>query len=339
MENLTQLKDTLKNLQNDMRTLVTNGQTLLANQAATPAQLTEHTEKINALQARIDLTRATIAQEEATQQTALPAQAANKGGRVIAMLKSNEYKQAFAYAIRNRVNPSAPCPDPSLNVLFDAMTESGGTPVGSDGGFLVPDDVQTQVRERMRQLNPLRDLFEVEPTSASKGSRVMDTAPTTGLTQLDGEAPAGGVPEDDQPDFASVNYTLTTYGLIIPVSRELAADETANLFAYLARWYAKKQVITENKLLKASLELLTSKSITDEDDQNAIMQLRSILNMALDPAIFRAQNQALEHLYIINPNPKFRLQAASLDSIWSTHPPLIKRIARLRGLIEPAPAS
>ena len=285
MENLTQLKDILKNLQNEMRALVANGQTLLANQTATPAQLTEHTGKINALQARIDLTRATISQEEAGQQTALPAKAATKGGRVVAMRKSNEYAQAFAYAIRNRVNPANPCSDPSLNVLYDVLTESGGSPAGSDGGFLVPEDVQTQINERLRQLNPLRDLFTVEATSTSKGTRIVDTAPTTGLTQLDGEAPAAGVPEDDQPSFAPVNYSLNTYGLIVPVSRELAADETANLFGYLARWYTKKQVITENGLLKAALELLTAQSITDEDDQNAIMQLRSVLNMALDPAI------------------------------------------------------
>ena len=40
----------------------------------------------------------------------------------------------------------------------------------------------------------------------------------------------GGIAKDDQPKFAKVTYSLKTYGLIVPVSNELANDEVANLF-------------------------------------------------------------------------------------------------------------
>lgn len=286
MPTLTQLKDTLRNLQNDMRTLVTQGTALMSDNTASAAQLTQQTSAINTLQARIDLARAAVAQEEQQQQTvAQVAAPAGEPRSVIAMRQSREYHRAFATALRNRANPAAPCAEESMKVLYDALTESGGIPAGADGGFLVPEDVDHQIRERMRALNPLRELFTVEPTSFSRGTRINDNAPTTGLTQLDGENPAGGVPQDDQPSFSQISYSLNTYGLIVPVSRELAADEVANLFGYIARWYGKKQVITENILLKAALNLLTAGVITADDDLNAIAQLKSILNIALDPAI------------------------------------------------------
>ena len=45
----------------------------------------------------------------------------------------------------------------------------------------------------------------------------------------------------DQPLFTRVIYTLAKYGLIVPVSSELIADNTAGLMAYLARWFAKRE--------------------------------------------------------------------------------------------------
>lgn len=40
------------------------------------------------------------------------------------------------------------------------------------------------------------------------------------------------------------------------------------------------------------------------------------------------RNRAFEHIYIVN--PVNRLTRADTDSIWSTHPPVIKRIAMLK---------
>ena len=53
---------------------------------------------------------------------------------------------------------------------------------------------------------------------------------------------------------------------------ELANDEVANLFGYLARWFAKKQILTENALLKTKLETLTAGQVAATD--NAVDALR-----------------------------------------------------------------
>ena len=211
--------------------------------------------------------------------TPQPAPAApNAGDRTLRdMLKSNEYARAFAHAIRTGMTGE------SDRILFDALTIAGGTTAGEDGGFLVPADMDTMIRELRRDMSPLADLFNVESVTSNSGWRVVDAAPTAGMTALTSEVPTGGVAKDDQPKFKKVTFSLTTYGLIVPVSNELANDETANLFGYLARWFARKQVLTENALLRAKLEALTAGAITSTDD--AIGALKRALNKELDPAI------------------------------------------------------
>ena len=200
------------------------------------------------------------------------------------MLASNEYARAFCYAIRNGVTRKNGRGNEHVKILFDALSEGGGDPVGTDGGFLVPVDIDNIIHEIKRELLPLSDLFNVESVSAPTGWRPIDTAPSTPMPEID---EMGTVPNNsDQPAFGKVNYALAKRGLRIPISNELMADEDANLMEYLGRWFAKKLVITENYLLLAALgtpsTALTSGSITAEG------AIKTILNKSLDPAISAA---------------------------------------------------
>ena len=198
--------------------------------------------------------------------------------------KSNEYARAFAFALRKGISPdSGHQYAEKLKPLYDALSIGGGTTPGEDGGFLVPEDIDHSIRELQRELNPLRQYFSVEGVSTQSGWRVADNAPTTGFTQVD---ELSTVPKDDQPAFAKISYVLVKYGLILPISRELANDEVANLFGYLARWGAKKELITENTLLLAALNALSSAAVAIEAGQE-LKGLKKILNVSLDPAISR----------------------------------------------------
>jgi len=59
----------------------------------------------------------------------------------------------------------------------------------------------------------------------------------------------------------------------------------------------------------------------------------ALRKIAVDPAPLRMENRATEHLFIVNPDLSKRLDHPNRDSIWMTHPPVIKRIERIRGLI------
>lgn len=195
------------------------------------------------------------------------------------MLRSREYARAFAYAIQNGVSRKNGRSNEQVKILFDALTESGGTPVGTDGGFLVPEDIDHTIQEQRRALNPLADLFGEENVTAPTGWRVMDTAPNKGLVDVDEMGEIDD--DDDQPAFAKNPYSCTKKALILPVSNELATDNVANLFSYLGRWFAKKLVITENTMLLTALRSLTAASIAS----NPLGGIKTALNVGLDPAI------------------------------------------------------
>ena len=197
--------------------------------------------------------------------------------------KSNEYARAFAYAMKHGLNARNGMGNENIKVLYDALTEEGGSPAGTDGGFLVPEDMDHEIRELKRQLNPLSALFNVENVTSFTGWRVHDTAPTSGMTLVN---EMGTIPTDDQPAFVKVPYTLDKYALRLPVSNELLSDEVANLMAYLSKWFAKKDVLTENGLLIAALKTLTASSIVPAGTgKTAIDGFKTALNKALDPAI------------------------------------------------------
>ena len=160
-------------------------------------------------------------------------------------------------------------------VKNEGMTE--GTP--ADGGLIVPSDIQTMIREQMRALSPLSELFTVETVSTNTGSRVRDTAPTNGFTKV---AEMGTISKDDKPAFAKVEFTVEDYALIVPVSNDLLSDTDQNLLAYLSRWLGKKAVITENKLLLTLLTALdgAAASITES---GALKTIKKLVNTSLDP--------------------------------------------------------
>ena len=160
-------------------------------------------------------------------------------------------------------------------VKNEGMTE--GTP--ADGGLIVPSDIQTMIREQMRALNPLSELFTVETVSTNTGSRVRDTAPTNGFTKV---SEMGTISKDDKPAFAKVEFTVEDYALIVPVSNDLLNDTDQNLLAYLSRWLGKKAVITENKLLLTLLTALdgSAESITET---GALKAIKKLVNVTLDP--------------------------------------------------------
>lgn len=64
--------------------------------------------------------------------------------------------------------------------------------------------------------------------------------------------------------------------------------------------------------------------------------ISALQKIAFDEQELAHRNRATEHLFVINPNPRRRMQAADTDSVWSTHPPLIKRISRLRRMARAA---
>lgn len=284
---ITEARENMRNIQNQIDQARARGRELAADPNASAQAMEAQAGTIRQLSARLALVQGEIddaTRRQSAQTQAAAAAASPTGSGLHAILSSNEYARAFAEAVRNGVTPKTGRGVESYNVLFDALTEGGGVTPGEEGGFLVPDDVDHMIREKMRELNPLADLFSVESVSTNSGWRVTDTAPTSGMVSVN---EMGNIPEGENPAFQRVTFTLTKYAMFLPVSNELASDEVANLFSYIARWYAKKQIITENGLLLAALGSLSATNIAAGQELKGI---KTALNVALDPAIALTSN-------------------------------------------------
>ncbi|MEG1515271.1 MAG: phage major capsid protein [Clostridia bacterium] len=287
---ITQAKDQLKNLRAKLHAEGVKGRDMAGSESATVEQMEAQRRVIEDLRARCDLVAADIAEQEGVtpkEPLSPVAPATNLTGGLRRTLASNEYAQAFAYAIRNGLNPgrATGSGDDRCRVLVNALTEAGGNPAGADGGFLVPEDIDRSIREMRRTMPNLASLVNVETVNTNSGWRVKDLAPTTGFTELGSEIPDGGVPMDDQPSFSKISYALATYGLIVPISRELLADEVANLMGYLSRWYGRKMIITENRLILTALKTLAAANFTTAGGASVLGQMKAVFNKKLDPAI------------------------------------------------------
>ena len=194
---------------------------------------------------------------------------------------SREYARAFAWAVTNGVNPrnARSVGGDQVGLLMNALTETGGDPEGSKGGFLVPVDMETRIRELRRSMVALSNLFHRESVTTSTGWRPVDTAPAEGFTLI-GEM--SQIPNAEEPKFRRVDYTIKKYGGFIPVSNDLLEDNTAGLLEYLARWFAKKGVLTENTLLLGLLNKLVPTAAAAGEE---LETLKTVLNATLDPSI------------------------------------------------------
>ena len=160
-------------------------------------------------------------------------------------------------------------------VLVRASTLNEGT--GKDGGFIVPKDVQTEINELKRTLNPLDELVRIEKVATMSGERTYEKLST--MTTFPNVAELANIANLETPEFNRVEYKVQKYAGILPISSELLADTDQNLLNYLYRWLAKKDTITRNTEIAKLINTLTKKPITGIDG------LKDILNVDLDPAI------------------------------------------------------
>ena len=255
-----------------------------ANTAVSMDEIKKQQDAIADMNARMSALQASYDALKAGQQANLnPVPGADKQPKNLKdMLASNEYARAFVYALQHGITRKNGMGNEKVQILYDALTEGGGSPAGTDGGFLVPLDIDNTIRELRRELNPLAPLFSEENVTAPTGWRVIDTAPTAAMPSINEMGTVAN--NSDQPAFGKVTYSLTKYGLRIPISNELMNDNAANLMAYLGKWFAKKLVLTENSLLITCLKTLTASALVT-GSETVDSAVKKILNTKLDPAI------------------------------------------------------
>lgn len=165
--------------------------------------------------------------------------------------------------------------------IIDMMTEADAGVDGlSDGGFTVPQDIQTDIVELRRTDNELQQLINVEPVQTLSGSRVIEVdAEHTPWDDVDEGAEFG---EEETPEFRQIKYKIKKKGGILKTTRELLQDTAVNILAYLNKWIAKKSRATRNAAIIAKLKEITAGKevvLATFDD------FKDVFNVKLDASI------------------------------------------------------
>ncbi len=161
-------------------------------------------------------------------------------------------------------------------------TVSGAMNEGSDedGGFVVPQDIQTDIIELRRAQNDLEMLVNREPVQTMSGSRVIEVdADATPWEDVDEGAK---FPDAGTPQFRQIKYTIKKRGGILKTTNELLKDTAENILAYLRKWIAKKSRVTRNAAILAELDRITAGK---EAALETFDDFKDVFNVKLDASI------------------------------------------------------
>lgn len=162
--------------------------------------------------------------------------------------------------------------------IENMMVEGGSN--GNDMSMLVPEDINVQIRELMRQYFSLQSLVRVENTTVNSGSRVIEKlSAITPLTKVtDGET----IPANDDPAANTIHYAINEFGGISTMTNSLLKDSPDNIVAWVTRWVAHKSMVTRNNAILAVLPTLPgakTPTLKTMDD------VRKLILTGVDPAI------------------------------------------------------
>ena len=145
--------------------------------------------------------------------------------------------------------------------------------IGADGGYTVPEEIETKVQRLRETQESLIDLVSVKVVKTNKGSETYKTrGQYTGFSNI-GEG--GKLPKKSGLGFSRINYVINKYGGYMPVTNELVEDSDEDIEAMLVEWLANESRVTRNNLVKT---IITSKAAIDLEDLDGI---KNALNVTL----------------------------------------------------------
>ena len=124
-----------------------------------------------------------------------------------------------------------------------------------DGGYIVPEDIQTRINDWKRAEFSLETLISVENVTTKSGKRTYEKkADMTGFQDVE---EGGELQEMDTPQFERIGYEIQDRGGWLPMTNDLLNDTDQNITARITRWIGRKSNATSNAKV---LSLIAKKS-------------------------------------------------------------------------------
>lgn len=163
---------------------------------------------------------------------------------------------------------------------FKVKAMNEGT--SADGGYTVPEDIQTRINAYRDAKTSLLRLVRVEKVSTNKGARTFKKrSQQTGFTKV-GEG--GKIGAKNTPQFERISYEIEKYAGYFPVTNELLADSDANIANTLIEFIGDESRVTANKLILGQIATIPEVALAGLDD------IKKALNVTLGQA-FKATSK------------------------------------------------
>lgn len=175
-------------------------------------------------------------------------------------------EQMVAKEIRAIMAPTKFGADKSLQESVDA-----------DGGYTVPEDIQTKVNTWPEIVYSFLDDISVENVSTNKGARTYQKkTDTDAFVDLDEN---GAITQEiTAPQFERVTYAIQDRAGFMPVSNDLIADSDANISATVTEWLGRANIATANAKILAIIKA------KDETAIDGLDGIKKIVNVTLGQA-------------------------------------------------------
>lgn len=182
--------------------------------------------------------------------------------------------------------------------------------VDADGGYTVPEDIQTTINKWADVEYSLLQDIDVVNVTTNKGARTYQ-ARTDANVFVDLDENGAITKEIEAPKFERITYSIQDRAGFMPVSNDLIADSDANIVAIVSEWLGKANVATSNAKI---LEMINAKSAVELTDVDGI---KSAVNVTLGQAYKHGakiitNDDGLNYLdtlkdengrYLLNPDP------------------------------------
>lgn len=157
---------------------------------------------------------------------------------------------------------------------FYTNTMTEGTK--ADGGYTVPEDIQTKINQYKKAMFSLESLVDVETVKTNTGKRAFQKkAQVTGFKVV---AESGKIQATETPQFELLSYDIKKYAGYLPVTNELLADSDANIINTLVKWLGEEDVATKNAQILAAI------GTKAETDLKNIDGIKKAINVTLGSA-------------------------------------------------------
>jgi HK97 family phage major capsid protein len=190
-------------------------------------------------------------------------------------VKKNEPKKIESRAVITKFLRGKKLTEEERKVLVETTTPGEDQ---NSVAVIVPEDISTEIEELKRQYKPLKQYVDVQTTGTNAGSFVYENGDS--ITPLLDLTEATEIGELTSPTLKNKSFVIKDKGGILPISNTLLSDEKGGLLKYINKWFARKQVVTENADILKTLKTYGVKLSAKMPEE-----VKTAINTLLDPEL------------------------------------------------------